>query len=193
MYNILDDIAAFKAMLNDFVPFVQSPTIFWKLSNPGPFMKRYPTLTIAGIIFCMEKLTKVQTDLDSNTTNQKNNLVAQMNYNLSKWNDLLIRKSLFEINSRLRSWKIYVDDCINDINDYDKYYTEEIYGRVYIHLLLQTLKNHDQISILQNKVHVYDRQLAQLFVENTFLWDESLQIVFPRKNYWYLYGRLKTT
>ena len=82
MYKILDDIDLIKAILNDFVPFIRSNTVFWQLSNPGPFSKRYPILTIAGMLFCIQKLTTVKNNLNSKTLATKNTLVNQMNHNL---------------------------------------------------------------------------------------------------------------
>ena len=184
MYNALHDIAILKSILYDFVPFIQSEIVFWQLSKPGPFLNRYPKLTIAGILFCAHKLATVECIIEHKIQEEKNGLLKSLDDHLNQWNANVKRKALIEILGRLRSW---------DANDWSQYYVEEIYGRVYIQLLLDILDDTKEIADIRTRINKCDDNLYKMFKKEQFIWEKDLQIAFPPKNQWYLYGRLRTT
>ena len=93
----------------------------------------------------------------------------------------------------MRSWEIYIDECLKDANDWSQYYVEEIYGRVYIQLLLDILDDTKEIADIRTRINKCDDNLYKMFKREQFIWEKDLQIAFPPKNQWYLYGRLRTT
>lgn len=193
MYDALHDIAILKSILYDFVPFIQSEIVFWQLSKPGPFLNRYPKLTIAGILFCAHKLATVECIIEHKIQEEKNGLLKSLDDHLNQWNANVKQKALIEILGRLRSWEIYIDECLEDANDWSQYYVEEIYGRVYIQLLLDILDDTKEIADIRTRINKCDDNLYKMFKREQFIWEKDLQIAFPPKNQWYLYGRLRTT
>ena len=193
MYDALHDIAILKSILYDFVPFIQSEIVFWQLSKPGPFLNRYPKLTIAGILFCVHKLATVECIIEHKIQEEKNGLLKSLDDHRNQRNVNVKRKALIEILGRLRSWEIYIDECLKDANDWSQYYVEEIYGRVYIQLLLDILDDTKEIADIRTRINKCDDNLYKMFKKEQFIWEKDLQIAFPPKNQWYLYGRLRTT
>ena len=100
MYNALHDIAILKSILYDFVPFIQSEIVFWQLSKPGPFLNRYPKLTIDGILFCVHKLATVECIIEHKIQEEKNGLLKSLDDHLNQWNANVKRKALIEILGR---------------------------------------------------------------------------------------------
>ena len=127
MYDVLHDIAILRSILNDFVPFIRSDIVFWQLSDAGPFLNRYPKLTIAGILFCRDKLTTVECQLDHEIQEEKNKLIVSLSEHLSKWHANVKRKTLIEILGRLHSWEMYIAECIEDASACSQHYLEEVY------------------------------------------------------------------
>ena len=193
MYDVLHDIAILQSILNDFVPFIQSDIVFWQLSDPGPFLNRYPKLTIAGTLFCGRKLTTVECQLDHKIQDEKKKLIVSLSEHLDKWHANVTRKTLIEVLGRLRSWEMYIAECLEDASECSQYYLEEVYGRVYIQLLLDVLDNTKEADNIRARIKKSDANLCRGFRKEKFVWDNALQIAFPPKDQWYLYGRPKTS
>ena len=193
MYDVLHDIAILRSILNDFVPFIRSDIVFWQLSDSGPFLNRYPKLTIAGILFCRGKLTTVECQLDHKIQEEKKKLIVSLSEHLSKWQANVKRKTLIEILGRLHSWEMYIAECIEDASDCSQHYLEEVYGRVYIQLLLDIVDNTKEANNIRARINKCDANLYKVFRKGQFVWDNALQIAFPSKDQWYLYGRPKTS
>ena len=193
MYDAAHDIAILKSILYDFVPFIQSDIVFWQLSKPGPFLNRYPKLTVAGILFCVRKLTMVECETEHKIQDEKNRLVERLCDHLSRWHANVERKALIETLGRLRSWEIYIDECLEDASDCSQHYLEEVYGRVYIQLLLEIMGDTKEINDIRNRINKCDNNLYRMFTSGQFIWDKDLQVAFPPKEQWYLYGRPRIT
>ena len=193
MYDALHDIAILKSILYDFVPFIQSDIVFWQLSKPGPFLNRYPKLTIAGILFCSHKLNTVDYKIGGKIQDEKNKLIGSLVNHLNQWNANVQRKAVVETLGRLRSWEIYINECIEDASEYSQYYLEEIYGRVYIQLLLDIIDETEEFADIRTRINKCDDNLYKMFKSGQFIWEKDLQIAFPPKDQWYLYGRLGPT
>ena len=161
MYDAAHDIAILKSILYDFVPFIQSDIVFWQLSKPGPFLNRYPKLTVAGILFCVRKLTMVECEIDCKIQDEKNKLVERLCDHLSLWHANVERKALIETLGRLTSWEIYIDECLEDANDCSQHYLEEVYGRVYIQLLLDILGDTKELKDIRIRINL--RLLKNVF------------------------------
>ena len=189
MYDAAHDIAILKSILYDFVPFIQSDIVFWQLSKPGPFLNRYPKLTVAGILFCVRKLTMVECETEHKIQDEKNRLVERLCDHLSRWHANVERKALIETLGRLRSWEIYIDECLEDASDCSQHYLEEVYGRVYIQLLLDILGDTKELKDIRIRINKCDDNLYRMFNSGRFIWEKDLQIAFPPKEQWYLYGR----
>lgn len=189
MSDLLHELATLRAMVKDFNDFVRSDTVFWQLSDSGPFLKRFPRLTIAGILFCQHKLAVLNERIPAENQEELQYILTQFDQSICNWRTNVERKALREIGGRLHSWKWYLSDCREDSGDCTVYYATEVYSRVYIHFLLKTLRNLSAANTARAQAEGADSELRTVFHTGTFVWDHDLSDAFPPEEYWFLYGR----
>ncbi len=189
MSDVLHDLATLRAMATDFNDFVQSDTVFWQLSDAGPFRKRFPKLTIAGILFCQHNLTIFGEMLPTEKQAELQQTQIEVDHSLISWKSNVERKAVREIGGRLHSWEWYLSDCREDPGECASHYTAEVYARVYIHFLLQLLVELPAADSARVQVGAADTKLRTVFRPGTFVWAAELSAAFPSEDYWFLYGR----
>jgi len=189
MSDLLHDLATLHVMAADFNDFVHSDTVFWQLSDAGPFRKRFPKLTVGGLLFCQHKLALLQDTLPPENQIELHRLQAQLDQSLSGWRSNMEQKALREIGGRLHSWKWYLSDCREDPSDCTAEYATEVYARVYIHLLLQLLSKLPAAKHARAQTSAADADLRAVFSPGTFVLESELSAAFPSEEYWFLYGR----
>ncbi|MDP6792997.1 MAG: hypothetical protein QF660_02970 [Anaerolineales bacterium] len=193
MSDLLHDLATLRAMAADFNDFVHSDTVFWQLSDAGPFRKRFPKLTVGGLLFCQHKLVLLQDTLPPENQIKLHQLQAQLEQYLSGWRSNVEQKALREIGGRLHSWKWYLSDCREDPSDCTAEYATEVYARVYIHLLLQLLSKLPAAKHARDQTSAADADLRGVFSHGAFVWESKLSAAFPSEEYWFLYGHPSVT
>ena len=189
MSDLLHELATLRAMATDFNDFVHSDTVFWQLSDAGPFQKRFPKLTIAGLLFCQHKLAVFGKTLTAEKEAELRQVQTQVGHSLSKWRANVERKALREIRGRLHSWRWYLSDCREHADDCTAHYVTEVFGRVYIHFLLQPLRKIPEAHSARVQVGAADAELRAVFRPGVFVWEAKLGAAFPSEEYWYMYGR----
>ena len=189
MSDLLHDLATLRVMAADFNDFVHSDTVFWQLSDAGPFRKRFPKLTIAGLLFCQHKLTVFGETLTAEKEAELRQVQTQVGHSLSKWRANVERKALREIGGRLHSWEWYLSDCREDPGDCAAHYATEVYARVYIHFLLRLLSDQSEANGARAQVGAADAELRTVFHLGAFVWEANLSAALPSEEYWFLYGR----
>ena len=173
----------------DFNDFVRSDTVFWQLSDAGPFRKRFPKLTVAGLLFCRHKLAVFRGTLQGEKQAELQQVQTGVDRSLSSWRSNVERKALHEIGGRLHSWEWYLSNCREDPDDCAADYTTEVYARVYIHFLLQLLSELPAAESARAQLDVADAELRSVLRPGPFVWEGDLIAAFPREEYWFLHGR----
>ena len=189
MSTALHDFATLKAMATDFNDFVRSDTVFWQLSDSGPFLKRYPKFTVAGLLFCRHKLAVFRGTLPAEKQAELQQVQTEVDQSLSSWRSNVERKALREIGGRLHSWEWYLSDCREDPGDCAAHYATEVCARVYIHFLLRLLSELHEADGARAQVGAADAELRTVFRPGAFVWEANLGAAFPSEEYWFLYGR----
>jgi len=105
-----------------------------------------------------------------------------------KWRYAWNQKASREIHSRLGLWR-------NFLNDYRAFpggnadrFTAEVRNRVILGLLF---KETDQTSERSQLVRM-DSRLREGLLPGNFVWENQVEAGFPKPEYWYLYGHLKS-
>ena len=189
MSDLMYDLATLAAMAKDLKDFFQSDIVFWQLSDAGPFRKRFPKLTVAGLLFCQHKLSLLQDKIPPEKQTELDQVQTQVKGLLSIWHSNMERKAELEIDGRLHSWEWYLSDCNEDPQDCSEHYTTEVYARVYIHLLLRRFGNQTIAKRVRARVNAADTKLRTVFLAGKFVWEYDLKAAFPSQEYWFLYGR----
>lgn len=95
-----------------------------------------------------------------------------------------------ELKSRIDSLHWFIDEATEDLTRGRANYAFEIRNRQRIEEILKELGS-DVPQPLAVELASIDGSLGALRMGPEFVWDPSLQSVFPQKPYWYLYARAK--
>ena len=94
-----------------------------------------------------------------------------------------------EILSRMEQWKLILDEISADPLNRSGYYKGDVRDRVLIELLVDEIGEQAPMEI--ELLVRLDERLRGLTVDGAFLWDDSLQDIFEKAKYWYLYRTLR--
>ncbi len=92
-----------------------------------------------------------------------------------------------EVKSRLDSLRWYIDEAYDDAARARGNYPFEMRNRQRIEEILKELGS-DIPQSLSTELAAVDSRLRALRMGPNFVWDPSLESIFPRKPYWYLYA-----
>ncbi len=101
----------------------------------------------------------------------------------SHYQALLLR----EARARLNSLNWFLDDCNENRRECRVQYPFEIRNRQRIAEIHKALEA-DSADALAAQVASIDQRLQSMLTGSEFIWDSSVAHVYPREEYWYLYG-----
>ena len=104
----------------------------------------------------------------------------------TKWQTAWDKKIAREISTRLRLWSNFISDYATAAERTAESYPAEVRGRVILQLLLFELPD---LSVSTPLLEL-DAALKTHLSPHEFLWDTGLQAVFPKLDFWFLYGKL---
>jgi hypothetical protein len=169
------DLAYFRAGIEDLQDYLLSKELYWPLSGD------MPRLTLGGLLLALYRIRARQ---------QRNiqDLTRQLNEVHAKWRVAWENKAIREIHARLDLWRNYLLDYRADPDEYANAYPHEVQYRTMVDLLAEELPS--TVRELDPLVSL-DRILKGYFVPGLFVWETGLASSFPRDEYWFLYGKLK--
>jgi hypothetical protein len=91
-----------------------------------------------------------------------------------------------EMKARLDSLRWFIDDCIGEAQRCRANYPYEIRNRQRIEEILKRIEP-DLNDEERESLKVVDHRIRQFTHGCPFIWDESLEPIYPRSPYWYLY------
>jgi len=172
------DKAYVEASIPELEDYLLSDELYWPVTARGYTL---PRLTIGGILLAKARLEARGEQIDS--------LTAQLDEVRSKWRVAWETKAGREVQTRMRLWLNYLSDYRNNPESNADAYPHEVRYRVMLHLLMNELSASpsEQKELVQ-----LDSLLRVNLISSDFIWETELQAGFPRKVYWYLYGKLKS-
>jgi hypothetical protein len=182
--NLEEDLDVFTTMVEHLTPYLYEDKLFGEISN------RYPKLTLGGMLARQYRLRALEGDLSSGQLQRFHDARDQLEQLRYEWLSHYKEKLEQEFSSRLNAVRWFLDDCKNDPQTCDANYPNEAEKRTLIHHLVQEAQaksafGKEQRSLLQ----AIDQRLRGLARGETFLWDQQLKDIYPRSEFWWLYGR----
>jgi len=174
MYSFKKDSQYLKTGVPELKDFLLSSEVFWPLGGD------LPQLTIGGILFALTRLSAIQP-----TEAQK--IKLEVDSLKEKWRSAWERKASREVQNRLRLWSEFLVDYRNASRQNADWYTNEVRWRAMLALLLKEAPSSPEAATLD----ALDESLRAGFLHGEFIWDKELRPVFPEKDFWFLYGKLK--
>jgi hypothetical protein len=172
------DRAYLEAGIPEVENYLLSEELYWPITARGFDL---PRLTIGGLLLAKKRLEARKERFGS--------LLAQLEAVRSKWRTAWETKARREVGSRLGLWSNYLADYRQNPEAHADTYPHEVSLRVMLELLLDelpsSLSERESLSQLDNV-------LRANFLSGDFIWEADLQAGFPREEYWFLFGRLKS-
>ena len=162
--------------LNEALPQLQdyllSGELYWPLSGS------LPRLTPGALLLVLTRIRVTQPGMAPK-------LQQQFEVTRTKWHTAWEKKVAREISNRLRLWSNFLADFANSQEQTADSYPAEVRGRAILQLLLPELPD----SSLATALVELDMALEAQLHPSEFLWDARLQVVFPKDDFWFLYGK----
>lgn len=153
--------------------YLLSNELYWPLSAS------FPRLTPGAVLLTMARL-------HARLPSESQKLQQQLDSILLKWRTAWEKKAAREISNRLRLWTTFLSDYASAPEQNADAYLGEVRGRVILQLLMQVVQDFPEAQALAEADSLVKARLRP----SEFLWDANLQAVFPKADFWFLYGRL---
>lgn len=179
MTTIEKDKAYLEAGIPELQNYLLSNELYWPVTARGFDL---PRLTIGGLLLAKARLEARGERIGA--------LGAQLDAVRSKWRVAWETKAAREFQSRFGLWSNYLKDYRQNPEGHADSYPHEVSYRV----MLQLLQNELPASQPPEREGLpqLDSLLRMGFLPGDFIWEPTLQSGFPREEYWFLYGKLKS-
>ncbi len=184
MSTLTQDRAYLQMGVKELEAYLLSDELYWPLAGKSEL----PRLTLGGLLLAQRRLA-VRLDSLADQAELKS-LEAHMAAIGSKWSVAWERKASREVQNRFNLWRDFLDEYQHSPDRNAADYPSRVQGRVMIHLLGELISPRPpEFAALQE----LDARLRSAWIAGEFIWEHDLAAAFPESEYWYLYGKLKTT
>lgn len=180
------DLAIAQAMAGELEAYIFSDELYRTVFAVTPRGQEQLQMTGGDLLTRLHRLHAVRDQL----TKEQQSLLDQVQqqvkegiYNLrTRFHERLQR----EIKTRLDTLKWFLDDCLGPDASCRSEYPFEIRNRQRTEEAVRELGS-KLPSDLRQRIDEIDRRIRGVAQASDFVWSDSLQPVFPREPYWYLY------
>jgi hypothetical protein len=181
-----------SAMLEEMEDYLLSAEVFWPLDRrtrrgTSPF----PRLTLGTLLITFDQLRAAEQDMDPAQDAAHRRLMMRMDLLRMKHAVAMEIKATREGATRLNLWRAFVTE-LEESPSRAGNYAYEVRHRVMLSRLTELAPESPGLRKTIDNVQAVDRRLRRLFKRNAFVWDTSLQPIYPQQLYWYLYGYPRT-
>ena len=184
MPTILQDREFYQAGIAGLEAYLLSNELFWPLSGG----QQLPRLTVGGMLLAGLRLRARTTEAGEQATLDK--LGLQLGEVRTRWRSAWERKAAREVHTSFTLWRNYLDDYRQSPELRAEEYSSQVQERVVLHLLGRELSPQpEELNVLPG----LDRTLKGFLLPGGFVWEPDLAAAFPAGEYWFLYGKLKSS
>ena len=183
------ELTVVNAMVDELEQYLKSDLLYWQLSPAARISPAPPMLTIGGYMFRAHRLREAAAILSTSKVEEIHQVEGRFTTITTEWKAATERRLDREANARLNSWQWFVDDCQQRRRSSVTYYATEAELRTIIELLLDDFPASERMDAHRKRLAGLDRQFRQWFKLGDFVWQSSLQPIYPIDRFWWLYGR----
>jgi hypothetical protein len=169
------DRAFFEAGLPQLEAYLLSKELYWPSSV---HTTDFTQITPGAMLLVRERLKGWRTP-------GLTEMSMQMDAIRLKWRAAWDAKASREVRARSELWKNYLVETRHASAESARQYPHQARLRVILSLLLEDL--HESPS---DELTALDKKLRGMLRSGSFIWDPSLEWVFPQESFWFLYGTL---
>jgi hypothetical protein len=174
--NLFDQDHTFlQEALPQLQEYLLSNELYW------PLGRSLPRLTPGSLLLALAREQGLAPGKELDT------LRMQLESLRQKWRSAWDKKAAREIVNRMRLWSDFLSDYASAPDQNMESYTTEARVRVILQLLFRELPNAPEKTALND----LDALLKSHLIPAEFIWEPELQTVFPKADFWFLYGKLR--
>lgn len=185
--NPASDLAIVREMVSELENYIVNEDLYRTVSVRLPTGDVRLQMTGGDLLTRLYRLDNERSQLSSAEQTDLNTLQEEAEriiYSLrTRFNQRLER----ELKARVDALKWYLDEVAQNPNEGRANYPYEIRNRQRIEEIVKRI-GADLPADSLAPVSAIDRRLRGLSLGDRFVWDPSLEAVFPRQPYWYLYA-----
>jgi hypothetical protein len=153
-------------------------------------MPPFPNLTIGNLLLTLDELQAQRDDMSPEQAARFTRVEVEMQRSKSKWTVAMERRATREMHNRLNLWRAYIAD-IEARSETGENYRYEVRQRVIFARLQEIAQKEPETQNFLDEMGQLDKRLRGVFIRDEFIWDPQLQPVYPRGQFWYLYGDIQ--
>jgi len=184
------DLKILEAMVAEMDDYLRNQAMFWPLADSS-----LPRLTLGGYLMRQYRLSTLRRLLDEHEQVRFDKVVITFNEALIEKVVSFEQHAHDELHARLRQWSEYLRELNQESAAAGDYYHSAVETRAMIAALLDKLEMppYQLDKRVLDELGVYDRALSNHWLPDGFVWPAEWQAAYPRADYWWLYGRPRSS
>jgi hypothetical protein len=184
-YDLARDVRALGAMAANLTPYLYEKELYGYLSGD------LPRLTVGGLLMRLYRLERLRDHLSPEQQNMVQDARINFEAEQSEWSVHYEMKLQQELEARLNALQRYLEDCREKRASCAEEYPVQAEKRLIIEHLSREAARLDVLSPEhQTRLRQLDTQLRRLLTDGPFITDPLLQEVYPRDEFWWMYGAI---
>lgn len=179
MSEIFDECEFLIASADELENYLHSGADTWRVAGSNLF----PPLTPGYVLLTIKRLAG--SNLAKNENDQVQKAIADIEKVRLRWISAWQKRIEQEIPQRLRLWSNYLEGLAQSRNSAHPELRWAIRWRVILALLEDQVENYNQR--FGQKMSILDDRLRLITVPGKFVWEQSLELIFDRTEFWFLY------
>lgn len=184
-YDLDRDVRVLSAMASNLTPYLYENEMYGYLSGG------LPKLTLGGLLMRLYRLSRLESHLDAEQQDTVQNARLNFEAERSEWAVHYDTKLQHETGVRLNALERFLNECNDDPQDCASGYPSQAEKRIMIeHLRLEAEERDVLTDELRTHLKQVDNKLQRLLGEGEFITDERLKEIYPRSQFWWMYGHV---
>ncbi|MCD6291399.1 MAG: hypothetical protein J7M34_12915 [Anaerolineae bacterium] len=184
----ITDLIVLQAMIDQLDDYLSRDRVYRPMLVHTPQGAIRPAMSIGGILFRLRRLRALESRLSPAQRDAldraEDELSRARRWYPEAYRDHVIR----ELRGLLHSWRWFLDDCCERLDECATEYPAEAHTRTTIQLLIDHLGEGEVPDEVLRQVAAQDDRLRRCFHGGEFIWPSEWEVAFPRQEYWWLYG-----
>lgn len=182
-FDLERDVRALGAMAANLTPYLYEKELYGYLSGD------LPRLTVGGLLMRLYRLSRLSDHLSAEQQNIVQDAAINLEAEQAEWGVHYELKVQQELEARLNSLSRFLEECREGNSTCAANYPSEAEKRIMIeHLRREAAELEVLTPELETRLRQVDSQLRRLLTDGPFITDPILQEVYPRDEFWWLYG-----
>ncbi len=188
MRSIEHNLSLLERMVEELEPFILSAVIFWPLDQKGIRGTPLPRLTFGGLLLTLDELSALNPQMTPKQVLRYDRLLQKFEGIRERWRVAVENKAIQELKARLNIWRAYLQD-LEEKPDWIENYVREVRVRVMIEHLMAIIGPHPELESEFQMIKNLDHRVLDFVIPGKFIWEDSLQPVYPEEKFPYLYTK----